>query len=72
MQELNIEEMTSLRGGKKKEEIITTSDGTIIEINHSFNNLFNHAFNTNKHSTGGISAGGSVTIEIGVLNTATA
>ena len=65
MQELNIEEMASLRGGHKK-EITGTIDGTIIEIDHSFNNVLKGAFNTKKDSTGGIFAGGSVTINIGV------
>jgi hypothetical protein len=71
MQELKIEEMTSLRGGdSEKKEITATLNGQAVEIEHSFNHVLQNAFNTKKDSTGGIAAGGSVTIIIGVGNNA--
>ena len=55
MEELSIEEMTELQGGR-------------ISVEHSFNGILNRSLNTNDESVGGISAGGNVNIEIGVLN----
>ena len=57
MEELSIEEMTALRGGR-------------IEVERSFNNVLNRSFNTNDDSIGGIAAGGDVAIQVGVLNRA--
>ena len=57
MEELSIEEMTELQGGS-------------IRVSRSFNGVLDHSFNTNDESNGGISAGGDVNINVGVLNQA--
>jgi len=57
MEELSIEEMTELQGGS-------------IRVIRSFNGVLDHSFNTNDESNGGISAGGDVNINVGVLNQA--
>jgi hypothetical protein len=57
MEDLSIEEMTTLQGGS-------------IRVTRSFNGILNRSFNTNDDSIGGIAAGGDVAIQVGVLNKA--